>query len=192
MLCECGCGLPAPIATMTRRARGQVKGQPVRFVRGHATRTSFAEKFARYVFCHGDIDACWPWTGAVNSHGYGQTRIDSNSIQVGAHVATYRFFKGDTPAGLVVRHTCDQRACCNPAHLILGTHDDNTADMVARERQARGERTNTAILTDDIVRAIRAGYTGAHGEQTQLARQHGVALSTINAILRGRNWRHNA
>ncbi len=34
-LCECGCGLPAPIATMTRTAKGHVKGQPVRFIAGH-------------------------------------------------------------------------------------------------------------------------------------------------------------
>ena len=34
-LCECGCGKPAPIATMTNYARGQVKGQPVRFIRWH-------------------------------------------------------------------------------------------------------------------------------------------------------------
>lgn len=34
-LCECGCGEAAPIAKKTRRERGQVKGQPLRFVHGH-------------------------------------------------------------------------------------------------------------------------------------------------------------
>jgi len=34
-LCECGCGQPAPIATRNRHSRGQVKGQPLRFVSGH-------------------------------------------------------------------------------------------------------------------------------------------------------------
>jgi hypothetical protein len=37
-LCECGCGAPAPIAKKTQRSRGQVKGRPVRFVRGHQGR----------------------------------------------------------------------------------------------------------------------------------------------------------
>lgn len=37
-LCECGCGNPAPISKRDRRERGQVKGQPVRFIRGHAMR----------------------------------------------------------------------------------------------------------------------------------------------------------
>jgi hypothetical protein len=34
-LCECGCGKMAPIATKTNVSRGHVKGQPVRFIRGH-------------------------------------------------------------------------------------------------------------------------------------------------------------
>lgn len=34
-LCECGCGRPAPIATKTRTKLGHVKGQPIRFIRGH-------------------------------------------------------------------------------------------------------------------------------------------------------------
>jgi hypothetical protein len=34
-LCDCGCGQETPIATVTRTVRGEVKGQPVRYVRGH-------------------------------------------------------------------------------------------------------------------------------------------------------------
>jgi hypothetical protein len=37
-LCECGCGQPAPIATVTEHGRGYVKGQPHRFVFGHNLR----------------------------------------------------------------------------------------------------------------------------------------------------------
>jgi hypothetical protein len=34
-LCECGCGLPAPISKENRKRNGYVKGQPVRFIKGH-------------------------------------------------------------------------------------------------------------------------------------------------------------
>lgn len=37
MLCECDCGLPAPIAQRTNAAKNHVKGQPVRFIRGHSS-----------------------------------------------------------------------------------------------------------------------------------------------------------
>jgi uncharacterized protein YerC len=41
ILCECGCGLPAPIAKNTNRAAGVVAGQPQRFLRGHGNRPGF-------------------------------------------------------------------------------------------------------------------------------------------------------
>ncbi|MDD5510675.1 MAG: HNH endonuclease [Dehalococcoidales bacterium] len=34
-LCECGCGLPAPISKENRKRNGYIKGQPVRFIKGH-------------------------------------------------------------------------------------------------------------------------------------------------------------
>lgn len=37
-LCECGCGQEAPIAKVTNRRRGFVKGQPQRYIRGHSSR----------------------------------------------------------------------------------------------------------------------------------------------------------
>lgn len=37
-LCECGCGLPAPIAKRTHKSYGHIKGQPIRFIRNHHTR----------------------------------------------------------------------------------------------------------------------------------------------------------
>lgn len=37
-LCECGCGIPAPIANQTDQRRGWKKGQPKRFINGHRGR----------------------------------------------------------------------------------------------------------------------------------------------------------
>lgn len=41
-LCECGCGSPAPIATKNHTANGHVKGQPMRYVKGHNIRPGVA------------------------------------------------------------------------------------------------------------------------------------------------------
>lgn len=38
-LCECGCGEPAPLAKVTNKRQGAIKGQPQRFVLGHHGRS---------------------------------------------------------------------------------------------------------------------------------------------------------
>lgn len=38
-LCMCGCGRPTPIASQTRRERGDVAGMPIKYLRGHSRRT---------------------------------------------------------------------------------------------------------------------------------------------------------
>jgi hypothetical protein len=43
-LCECGCGQPVPIAKRNRKNRGHVKGQPLRFVKGHHLRLLVGER----------------------------------------------------------------------------------------------------------------------------------------------------
>lgn len=51
-----------------------------------------------------------------------------------AHRAMYAITWGKCPAGVVVRHTCDNTRCVNPTHLVLGTQADNIKDMVSRGR----------------------------------------------------------
>jgi len=48
------------------------------------------------------------------------------------HRYVYEQVKGPIPAGLIVRHTCDNPACSNPAHLDVGTHFDDTTDKFNR------------------------------------------------------------
>lgn len=75
---------------------------------------------------------CWLWTKAVTPAGYG-TFTKSRIVRY-AHRASYACFNGQIPDGLLVRHACDVRSCINPAHLVTGTHADNSADAVQRGR----------------------------------------------------------
>lgn len=88
--------------------------------------------------------------------------------------------------GKVVRHTCDNPACINPEHLILGTQADNIADRQAKGRQAKGESHASNKLKEADVLAIRA----ARANIKALATQYGVTPQTIGAILNRVTWKH--
>ena len=90
------------------------------------------------------------------------------------------------PDDLVVRHTCDNKACVNPDHLILGTHQDNSTDMVSRDRQAKGSLVGTAKLTEEIVVMIRS----LSGSSQQLAKFFDCSKTTIKDIRNNKIWKH--
>ena len=75
---------------------------------------------------------CLVYTGHRNKDNYGIFGFNSKSYRT--HCYSYEHYVGEIPKGLLVRHTCDNPPCVLPSHLVLGTHQDNMDDMVARGR----------------------------------------------------------
>lgn len=132
-------------------------------------------------------DVCWPFRGARTARGYGKLGEDGRTLL--AHRVMYAWAHHPIGRNDVVMHTCDNPACCNPAHLTVGSLSDNTQDMIAKGRHFtpwRGENAKHSKLTEDDVRAIRASPLGYR----RLAKQYGVNRCTIGTIKRGQTWRH--
>ena len=142
-----------------------------------------------------DAHGCIQFLGHISKHtGYGsfgwRERLGEPCSQnIGAHVASYRLFNGRVPKGMIVMHSCDNRACVNPKHLELGTQKANMEHCVEVRRIARGESQHSAIMTEKKVRRLRSLYKNGW-KQVDLSKRFGISQGTVSQIVRRVTWRH--
>ncbi len=192
-LCMCGCGRITPISKSTNLALNRVKGEHTCYCLGHSsTLKDSPDKFWQRVDRRGPDD-CWEWQSYINDSGYGVTRGRKNKA-FRAHVMAYEFTYGPVPDGLFVCHKCDNRACCNPAHLFVGTPADNVRDMVekgriARDTGRRGELHGMSKVTDESVREMRR-LASEGWSYVKLGLRYGISDVQASRIVRRICWYH--
>ena len=180
-LCMCGCGQPTAIAKGTDSRRGNVQGEPQKYIFGHAARKSPTE------YASDETTGCWLWQRALNNLGYGRASRDGKPIY--AHRLFWERTHGPLLEGQCVLHKCDTPACVNPEHLFVGSMLDNSRDMVAKGRSTRGTRHYRATLREPDVIDIRRRRS--RGEPAkQIAAEFGVSRQTVNDIFAWRSWTH--
>lgn len=127
-----------------------------------------------------DETGCWEIQGYLDKDGYGEVSGRR------AHRVAYELFIGEIPQGLLVCHKCDNRRCCNPDHLFLGTQKENVADMIRKGRKdpRYGERNTQNKLTEQEVLEI---YYSTEVQRI-VALKYGIDQSTVSNIKTGKLW----
>lgn len=100
---------------------------------------------------------CWISGHRKVGNGYPQIyshRPDGTKSQQYTHRVMWEHLNGPIPSDMVVMHTCDNRACCNPHHLELGTQADNVRDMMKKDRARLGTRMSLPEI--GRIKALRA------------------------------------
>lgn len=136
---------------------------------------------------------CWLWSGATSAGGYGSIRrTGAERRQINTHRAAWEVHRGPIPDGLSVLHRCDTPACCNPAHLFLGTQHDNMVDKIVkgRARRPQGEAAPGAKLSTADVVEMRRLRMDEGLTQAALAGRYGISAGVVQHILAGRKWKH--
>lgn len=90
------------------------------------------------------ISHCWNYKKKVWKDGYARTNVHGTSVLL--HRFSYTLFKGEIPQGMCVLHACDNPRCLNPDHLSVGTHKENTQDMMKRGRHRGNHKYPTIIF----------------------------------------------
>lgn len=129
---------------------------------------------------------CWEWNGSRIWSEYG--RVMHDGVATSTHRLSYRAFHGEIADGMVVRHKCDNPPCMNPDHLELGTHIQNTADMLERGRRPIGEGQGRVGVTAEQVVTIRQ-RAEAGESRGSIAADLGIKKDTVHNIVSGRTWK---
>lgn len=158
-------------------------------------------------------DECWCWTGGKDKDGY--RRFWVNGATRRAHRIAFIIHNGQPfPKGLETLHSCDNRPCCNPAHLSAGTSLDNSQDMMRKGRHVwavspekcprgakhpffgktvqslPGELNPSSKLTSEQVLQIRELGCLPGKNYNAIGRSFGVTGQLVSQIVRRKSWRH--
>ena len=128
---------------------------------------------------------CWRWTGYRSPDGYG--RFGSPEIKdTLAHRIAYEFVIGPIPAGLQIRHTCNNGhlGCVNPHHMVPGTHSENMID-----RAYAGTLKRQKLSVDDVL-IIRYALRTVPVTDAALAAVFGVRKATLQRAAIGTRYYH--
>jgi hypothetical protein len=164
-----------------------------------------------------ELGPCWTINVSINPNGYRYLKIGRKRKSI--HRLAWAITFGAFPDGLQVCHKCDNRVCCRPKHLFVGTAQDNVNDAKTKgrlatgdrsgarlhpermprgdrngarlhpERIPRGERHWRSVLNDDQVRSIKA-LLSSGSSMHAIARLYRVCVVTIWKIAHGRSWAH--
>ena len=125
-----------------------------------------------------------------DSDGY--TRIKYNGKPERLFRVIYMQKYGEIPKGMLIRHKCDNRWCCNIKHLEIGTPKDNVRDMIERGRDTYHKSKNVGIknkaskLTEKQVEEIYL----SNDSYSKLSKKYNVSKTNVSNIKNKIQWTH--
>jgi hypothetical protein len=133
----------------------------------------------RWITMRGEDD-CWLWTGAlVGKDSRPYLSVDGKKLL--AYRIVYELTTGkQLTSDVLIRHSCDNRMCCNPAHLVPGSHQMNMNDMKERQRHGMPHHT-VRHIKKLILQKIPYSVIGE---------RYGCSASLISEIANGRAYDH--
>lgn len=134
------------------------------------------------------MSGCTLWVGSLAIDGYGQIGIRGRNKK--AHRVAWEEKNGPIPPGLFVLHKCDNRACVNVNHLLIGTQLDNIKDRDSKNRGIVGENHKLSKITEKDVFEIREILSGDGLSLREIGERYGISSQKVWQIKNRISWKH--
>lgn len=130
---------------------------------------------------------CWVWKAGTNS-GYGIFSFRGRPTP--AHRCAWFYTFGEVLSSeTVLMHQCDNPPCVNPEHLTPGTHFENALDMA---HKGRAPILPKERLSYEQAQEIRQRYETENITQSQLAKEYGITLRSMQRLIGGHSFKSYA
>lgn len=134
--------------------------------------------------------ACLFWKGGVDPKtGYGKFVWEGKTYY--SHRFSYLLCVGEIPKDILVCHCCDNRPCVEPTHLWLGSHKENSNDMISKNRHNKkpnviGTAHPLSKLDEEKIQIIRKDKRPC----AIIAIDFSVSPTLIWNIKKYKTWKH--
>jgi hypothetical protein len=134
-------------------------------------------------------NGCWEWSHRRNPSGYGTLKVMNKHAL--AHRIAWEIAVSEIPENLCVLHRCDNPSCCNPAHLFLGTREENNADKMSKGRHVslNGTKHPRTYISEDKVKEIRR-MAESKIPHRRIAQHFNMPYQTVYSIISRASWKH--
>jgi hypothetical protein len=149
---------------------------------------SLSERIERYIISKNDAD-CWLTNLKSFNNGYIQIKVKGKKQLI--HRLVYELNYGDIPPDKLVSHSCKNKGCINPSHLVLVTFQEmKKLRKYTKSSRNQGENHGKSKLDNQKVSEIKLLISENHLTLGQIAYKYRVSYSTVYQIKIGRRWKH--
>ena len=127
------------------------------------------------------LSNCHIYQGSKDKDGYG--KISFKGIDYRTHILSWESHNKTKRQNkkLCIRHLCNEKSCCNPVHLEIGTSRENSLDSLSTNKKVK-------LKVEEVIEIKKLLLENKSAEC--LSKKYKVAKISISRIKTGRTWSH--